>query len=288
MIDSVDRIKTPALMELRERYLARGVPVILTDHVATWPASEKWTPQYLSDTVGDKMVPVVTMVDGDYARSYRKDTLLSEYLEIAEAQEREIAESKKLPEHAEMRYLAQVSIAKAFPELLEDIKVPPFFPDEKYQAAVMYAGGTLFSQLHYHPRGSAVLCMVYGQKKVRLFPPDQGRYLYPHSVRSGLSHVSQTTHKHPDATLYPEFEKAHYVEVTLNAGEALFIPIYWWHSIENIGFSISSVFFWSTSWASKFLPPPGPRASYLYQPVASAASFSKRVVSKVKRTLKPA
>jgi len=287
MSTNVIRLADISSEQLLASFRDPHVPVVITDYVKTWPAATKWTPEFLVETHGDKIVPVVTMTDGDYAHSGRKEMRLADYIEHVQSCEREITDGQKSVRRngGETWYLAQAPLAKVFPDLLLDIEIPPYISDEKYSSAVMYAGGTLFSQLHYHPRGSAMLCMVYGTKTVRLFPPDQTSLLYPHSLKSGLAHVSQTRHKEPDEQQFPKFSKAKYLEVKLSAGDMLFIPKYWWHSIENEGFSISTVFFWSTSWKSRFLPPPGPRAPYLYEPLSASLSLASRGLNKIRKVI---
>lgn len=278
---AVERIPAPPLDELRARYLDPGVPVILTDVVTGWPAAGTWTPEHLAREVGDRLVPVVAMRGGDYAHADIVKMPLRSYLVRIGAIEGESSTDDATP--GVTYYLAQAAIAAHLPELLADIETPAFFPDEEFRTSVIYVGGTLFSQLHYHPKGSATLCMLYGTKKVRLFAPDQTPYLYRYPAHSPTPNVSRTQEKDPDPAHFPDFAKARFTEVTVSAGEMLFIPIYWWHSIENVGLSISTVFFWSTSWRSRFLPPEGLRGPYVHEAVRKPMALPRRAVGKLGR-----
>src|SRR5206468_6870281 len=42
--------------EFLDRYYAANRPVILTGEMSDWPALEKWTPDYLKQVVGSKMI----------------------------------------------------------------------------------------------------------------------------------------------------------------------------------------------------------------------------------------
>jgi hypothetical protein len=157
--DTIERVAGLSITELREQYLDKNIPVVVTGHVSQWPAASTWTPEFMADTVGHKTVPVVSMHDGDYAHADRKNMPLKQYLEMIGAIESADGDVRR-PHPDETHYLAQVSLANFLPELLEDVEEPPFFPDETFSSSVIYIGGTLFSQLHYHPRGSATLCLL--------------------------------------------------------------------------------------------------------------------------------
>jgi hypothetical protein len=85
---------------------------------------------------------------------------------------------------------------------------------------------------------------------------------------------------------FSEFADADFVEFTVGPGDALFIPIYWWHGIQNLDeVSLTAVYFWSQDWryswrdlAPKQLPPPGMRADY-------ARAVARRYVVKPARGL---
>jgi dTDP-4-dehydrorhamnose 3,5-epimerase-like enzyme len=57
----------------------------------------------------------------------------------------------------------------------------------------------------------------------------------------------------------------------VSAGRVLFIPVYWWHSIQNLeSISLTSVYFWNQSWKGtwrdfvpKQIPPAGMRFDYV-------------------------
>ena len=289
MDTSLKRVQLTSKADCNDLYLNSSVPVLIEGFVNTWPAFGKWTPEFLaSGCWGKREVPIATISDGDYVRGEINNMPLRKYLRLVETMEGS-TEGKLISNTAEhtklTHYLAQVSLAKYFPELLEDVALPPFFPNETAGSTALYVGGTLFSQLHYHPYGSATLSVLFGSKRVRLFAPDQGHYLYPNSWFSSLPHISKTHHKDPDPTKYPKFAQAESIVVTVLPGEMLFIPIYWWHSIENIGVSISTTSFWSRNWKSRFLPPPGARGPYLLEPASKLLGTCIKAIRAAGRAL---
>ena len=280
--DAIQRTGPLPLSELRSRYLDPGIPVIVEGQVTQWPAYEKWTPDYLAREFGTTAVPVVKMRDGDYANANLIDIPLAEYLAYIGAIDTVTDDAENFDPNLTY-YLAQVPLASKLPELMNDLEVPPFFPRERHSSAVIYVGADQFSQLHYHPTGSATLCLLYGQKKVRLFAPDQTPYLYPYPASSSKPNFSRTHHKHPNPQDFPDLAKASYLEGIVRAGEMLFIPIYWWHTIDNEDVNIAVVFFWKRSWLSRFLPPRYMRAQFAFQVLNKPVNFSKRAARKLFR-----
>jgi hypothetical protein len=84
-----------------------------------------------------------------------------------------------------------------------------------------------------------------------------------------VSSMGENTYEY-DRDRFPRFADAEYLEVEVRAGDVLFIPIHWWHSIQNLGdVSLTAVYFWTQLWRDSWrllvppqLPPPGMRADY--------------------------
>lgn len=97
--------------------------------------------------------------------------------------------------------------------------------------------------LHYDPT-DGTLIQLYGRKRVILFPPSQTRNLYPFPVSVHLRHgmklrswFSQVYPENPDLQAFPNFRHAlsHWYDVILEQGEALYIPVGWWHEVISLG-----------------------------------------------------
>jgi hypothetical protein len=266
---TIDRIDAPSPEEFERRYRVPGRPVVVSGVVDKWPAASLWSPEFLLSRVGQNLVPVSFMATtGDYAGAVRKKVPLSDYIE---ALSRDGEESGKV-------YLGEVSLAKFFPQLLEHVERPGFVRHEDPLNAVLYFGKRQFSQLHYHPLGSATLCQVYGRKRVWLYPPEQTRYLYKYPWYSPNNNMSLTTSPAPDPARFPHFSRAKGIELVVEAGQLLFIPIYWWHAIQNEEMNIAAVFFWYRSTRSRWLPPPGMRADYFLE-------IDRKVVARARRAV---
>jgi ribosomal protein L16 Arg81 hydroxylase len=82
------------------------------------------------------------------------------------------------------------------------------------------------------------LCQVYGRKRVLLCPPFELSLIRNthHGVYSDIDAES------PDLDAFPEFAKISRKEVVLSPGEALFIPVGWWHHVRTLEMSINLAF----------------------------------------------
>ena len=96
--------------------------------------------------------------------------------------------------------------------------------------------------LHYD-LNNTLLAQVRGSKQVWFFDPTQNDLVYPRGSHfPGLDNFerqSQVDIHHPDLESFPEFKRVQALEVTLNAGDILFIPSNWWHEVETLEYSIS-------------------------------------------------
>ena len=85
------------------------------------------------------------------------------------------------------------------------------------------------------------MCQYIGVKYLMLFPPSQIPYLSTRGWAPAWSGISDP--RQPDLSKYPRFAKAKAVEVTLSAGEILYLPAKWSHFVVNLETSLM-VNFW--------------------------------------------
>jgi len=104
------------------------------------------------------------------------------------------------------------------------------------------------SSLHYDPYHN-LLCVVTGQKIVRLLPPSAMKYL--HNV---ASIYAESTNHADDDLFHPERKdelenesNSQLIEFILNPGDALYLPEGWWHQIKSTAGTMAVNFWWVTS-----------------------------------------
>jgi len=100
-----------------------------------------------------------------------------------------------------------------------------------------------------------IACVVSGSRRFTVFPPDQVRNLYigPLLRTPGGTPISCVDLRAPDYTRFPKFREAleSAEEAVLEPGDAVYIPILWWHGVESLEpLNILINYWWNkASWA---------------------------------------
>jgi hypothetical protein len=82
-----------------------------------------------------------------------------------------------------------------------------------------------------------MLVQILGRKKITLIPAAQVPWLY-----NDVGVFSAADYPRFDEQRHPLVKHATPIELVLNPGEAVFIPVGWWHCVEALDVSISLSF----------------------------------------------
>ncbi len=224
----VDRRTGLGREEFYNEYLKPGKPVVFTDLVKDWPATKKWSFEWLREKHGELEVPLfdnnVHKTDS-YFKAARK-MALADYLTLIENGPTDLR-------------IFLFDIFKKVPSLVNDIRFPTIMDGFVKSYKFMFFGGEGAEvNLHYDMDCSHVfLTQFQTRKKIVLFSPDESVHLYQHPF-TVMSHVHPLK---PDFEKYPAARKAKGFETIINHGETLFIPQLWWHYINYVdgGFSLA-------------------------------------------------
>ncbi|XP_065918409.1 lysine-specific demethylase 8-like isoform X2 [Dysidea avara] len=240
----IEKVRSPSLNDFLLNYMTKHHPVILLDCMDHWPASTKWSIEYLRKIAGPRTVPV------ELGSRYTDDNWSQQLMTIVSFIDKYI--DNPTPGDP-VGYLAQHTLFDQIPQLREDIVVPDYCclttltdedgsdnPDVKINAWFGPAG--TISPLHYDPEHN-LLSQVVGSKYIRLYSADQSSYLYP---RDGImSNTSQVDVENPDLQEFPQFTKAVSLECILQPGQMLYIPPKCWHYVRSLETSFSVSMWWS-------------------------------------------
>lgn len=215
--------------EFEREYQATNTPVIFTDLAKDWPATEKWTFEWLKSNYGHLEVP---LYDNDF-RKPGKDYLtptkkmpFGDYLDIIEAGPTDLR-------------MFLYNILKEAPELNKDFAMPTITDGFLKSFPMMFFGGQgARVDLHYDlDCASVFITQFQRKKKVILFAPDQSPLLYQHP----FTVQSEVRMDNPDFEKHPALKKATGYECTIEHGETLFMPSLFWHFMYYTegGFSLS-------------------------------------------------
>ena len=231
-------LRRPSVEAFRDACYGPGAPARLVDCMGHWPAlsTRPWADlAYLDAVAGRRVVPVER--GGTYLAADWRETLmpLGDFID----------------NHVRARdstaYLAQHALFEQIPVLRGDVATPDYccLGDGDPTLNAWFGSGGTKSPLH-HDRYHNLLCQVVGSKYVRLYGREHAAALYPrpvgdvHAVSSKIVDIDAV-----DTAAYPDFAKAPYVDLILDAGEVLYIPPHVWHYIESRETSFSVSFWWA-------------------------------------------
>lgn len=219
---------------------ARQEPVLIKNLVEKWPAIEKWkTAASFKQRVKQPSVFVPVEVGGNYMspQMFISNCHFDDLLDYFEETD------------APPLYLAQTDI-RDIGSLIDDVSPPPqivLTTGKKtiYKINIWLGGkGGSTSPCHFDPFNN-VLCQIFGEKEVLLFPPQSGRpFLYP-ADGTVQKNTSQVDFDKPDDDKFPLFKSSPGgLRAIIHPGDGLFIPYKWWHWCKATNRSCSVNYWW--------------------------------------------
>jgi hypothetical protein len=177
-------------------------------------------------------------------------------------------------------YLAQHDLFTQIPSLRADITIPdycytaPSAPHPSSPLASKHSAmpeleepllnawfgpaGTI-SPMHVDPYHN-ILAQVVGKKYVRLYAPRESEKLYARGIEDGGVDMSNTSavdvgvlegwdgneaDREEADSKYALYREAEFVDLILEEGECLYIPVGWWHYVRSLSVSFSISFWWN-------------------------------------------
>lgn len=227
---SVPRRQDLAPVVFFEDFYANNRPVVLRGLVDHWPALSRWTLDYLDATVGDAQIQVQIGRDAGHSE-------LDKAAMASVAPMREITARIRATESTNDFYVtAYDSDANraALACLYDDLGPVSILRVDEARPGFFWLGpkGTLTP--FHHDLTNNLLVQVMGRKKVLLVPPwEVGKMKNTiHCYSSRLPSDWEADDPSLPALL----------ETIIGPGEALFLPVGWWHFVEALDPSISMSF----------------------------------------------
>jgi len=161
-------------------------------------------------------------------------------------------------ESSQRLYLAQCQLTDLPQSLRDHVPTPEIVQKagkgDVYDANLWMGLAPTYTPLHRDPNPNLFLQLA-GRKVVRLFPPDVGATIFA-GVQEKLGQNASSTFRGEEMMQGPEKDllerevwehkgnglDGH--EAVLDHGEALFIPLGWWHSIKGVGKGVTASVNW--------------------------------------------
>ncbi len=234
----------------------KGIPFVIRKHVPEELCLKWQNLPYLSKTLNNIILPIERYDNIFYNTNNIATTNLTfeQYVRLLRS-----------PKLKEKLYLAEIELFKSKKEnsllqvLNNDIPYYRQFYRDKLNSRIFFIGRDTITQMHYHNTIEAMLNQISGVKHIFLFTPNNNLFyqMKPYPWYSSKNNLSQVTF---EATNPEQFKEIAIemglkggIEIVLNPGDSLYIPIYWWHIVFGKNISISFTDLFSTSFYKKYL-----------------------------------
>jgi hypothetical protein len=248
--EGVMRVVGISPTQFLEEFYAANRPVILGGAAQDWLA-RSWSPEYLKQKVGSAIVEVQARrtETADFERfkeAHRIDMPFDVFID------------RVTEEGGNDLYLTAFNACSNRPALSplnEDLGTVPGLLDETDvgRRGMLWLGGAgTFTPLH-HDLTNNLLVQITGRKQVTLIAPTETPRLY--NDLHVFSRVADILAPDLDLKRFPLLDGVRYQALELAPGDALFIPIGWWHQVRSLDFSASVTytnFVWPNDYAAGF------------------------------------
>lgn len=242
-LQPIDVVDTISKEDFRNKYLLPRKPLVIKNMARSWPAFEKWTMDYMKETVGDVEVPLYDSSKADPAAAINSSATKMKFTDYIDL----ISEKP-----TDLRIFLFDPI-KSAPKLLEDYispkdlmggfldKFPNMFFGGKGSETFLHFDIDLAHIFHTHFNGRKHILLFENKWKERL-------YKIPFATYS----LEDYDIANPDFEKFPALNGVEGIECFLEHGDTLFMPTGWWHYMKYLdgSFSISQRA-WDQSWSVK-------------------------------------
>lgn len=273
-LPSLPRFRSADLETFRRQAFNVGRPYIFPKGtLIPMPATTRWFKHHdgkatLNDAYlkphGSAIVPLeITGSSSSVPEFARVERPLAQFLELVAHQQRTYQDLQVGEDPGAGVYLAQCSLNALPLELQSDIPVPELVSaagkGDVYDSSIWIGLAPTYTPLHKDPNPN-LFAQLAGKKVVRLFEPRIGLDLFSTAQRRVGGH-GQASLRGEEMMQGEEKRQLESIvwgskdvvqqnpelgfEAALDAGDALFIPKGWWHSIKGVGEGVvGSVNWW--------------------------------------------
>ncbi len=237
--DVVEKRPCPPRDEFEARYVHGCRPVVLTDLAADWPALQRWTPERLKARFGDLEVEIQTGRESDpkfeeNKEQHRRTVRFGDFIDRIVA-----AESTGGTNDCYLTANNELLKRPEFQSLLEDVgTLPPYLvPQWLAGSSFFWVGPRGTRTPLHHDTVMLFHTQAVGAKRWRFISPlDTPKVYNHHGVFSPVDLDA------PDEDRFPRMRDVQVLDVVVNAGETLFLPLGWWHQVGALSLSVSFSF----------------------------------------------
>ena len=228
----IERISTIDKETFYRDYMRPKKPVVFTDVMNEWPATQKWSLAYLKTLTPNESSWYVEEGNILQDPTQFKKVQFGKYVETLLSENG--SNNSKKP-----AYLADFNIFQNFPSLKDDVDFS-LLSSNTIKTRINGWIGPANTVASYHVDwADNLFAQIEGRKFVKLISPEYNAYMYPSKKFDAGSLLSSVDADNYDAAKYPLFRESKSQYTVLEPGEMLYIPYGWWHYIRALDPSIS-------------------------------------------------
>lgn len=265
----------PSSLEFYREWIGPNKPCIIRNAFSHWPALSKWSPTYLREAVGSKIISVAVTPNGYADAVYGDRFVMPEERHMTFSSLLDVIEGKVEKDGVFYVQKQCSNLTAELPELTGDVETHITWMSEalgKLPDAVNFWMGeanavTSMHKDHYEN----LYCVISGEKHFILLPPTDRPFipyeLYQPAVyklrEDGNFEVVDEKDSdkvpwipldpmNPDLERYPQYEHARPLHCTVRAGEMLYLPSLWFHHVRQSHGCIAVNFWYDMEYDIKY------------------------------------
>jgi hypothetical protein len=239
-----------------ETVLSVTEPMVLKGLVSDWPVvrAGRQSPQAVAEYIrqfysGDRVTAFFAPPEAKGRVSYNEDMTGFNFERVTVTLEEVLGSILEHLDDSEppAYYVGSTLLDRWFPGFRDqnDLQI-----GDQNLLASLWLGNQIRVSAHFDAADN-VACCVAGRRRFTLFPPEQldNLYIGPWDMTPAGQAISLVDFHAPDFRRFPKFGKAleSAFEVTLEPGDALFLPSMWWHHVEGLdGLNVLVNYWWRT------------------------------------------
>jgi lysine-specific demethylase 8 len=254
----VQRVSRIDLAEFKARFELPEHPVVIQGGCAHYRAVQCWTPAYLKERLGQEEIQYKLSTTHQHPNFHAKtlaevfargSSTLAKFLD--DVTSGEPSERSRRYFTGDERFLLKRRDGKdtrdaALSPLLDDVEVPALLPpDRLYTVWGWLSGRGVRTWLHYETNGCHNFnAQLAGTKSCVLYPPEELPKMRMLGPGSGNPAYNCSEIDVEDPAEQAGLSQAHGLTATLQAGDLLFIPAWWFHTFLHHGEFNANINFW--------------------------------------------
>jgi hypothetical protein len=233
---AIERVPSLEANAFFRHFYAASRPVVLTDTIRRWPQVATWSPAWFRERFGAVPVAVTTdrTTDPDYDRNvpaHTRTMTMAAFVDSIDA----LGTTNDIYMVARNEALRTPPLSALLAEMTD---LPPFLSPAHLPGCVsLWLGPAGTRTPLHHDTSNILFCQIHGQKRLHLCAPWERDLLA--GARDMYSDCDPAA---APGTAGAMPASVRMYEVLLSAGEALFLPVGWWHQVLALTPSISLSF----------------------------------------------